>query len=494
MAVCTLADTFKEEEPIGAQLINCRMYMDDVIESMIRDLWASGVGWDDELSEEQIKMWKGYVHEMNQLIEFRRDRMIKPEDFLGDPQLHGFSDASESALGSVIWLKCNTSHGVELKFVIAKSLVSPLKQRSIPRLELTAAVVMARLALLVLQVVGRVSTMKFWTDSEIVLAWIRSPARTFKPFVSARVQEIQDALPGFSKEFCYVPSQLNPGDALTKPIKPSELQGWINGPDFLLNSSQNCDFGDPTYDFEKKRCIVKEYTPESLKRIQFLGILADESFEESFTELSSDWNRLVRITAYCRRLLLQQNPENYQSHLEPKEIQEAELALFYASQKSLNNQNEVNHKQIKKLDPKLDEKGILRIGGRLHKLHLSYEQRHPVLLVAEASSFIGEEETIRELLEEIARDSESHSDTSSSESGGDYVGTSGRRVIGMVRSRRLQRGVRSRTRSGGQQRRKEAGRGSGRVSSSRSRSSKSDVGEDGGEGDGDGCWRTKRFS
>ncbi|XP_068243937.1 uncharacterized protein [Palaemon carinicauda] len=33
MAVRTLADTFKEEEPIGAQLINCRMYMDDVIES-----------------------------------------------------------------------------------------------------------------------------------------------------------------------------------------------------------------------------------------------------------------------------------------------------------------------------------------------------------------------------------------------------------------------------------------------------------------------------
>ncbi|XP_066941175.1 uncharacterized protein [Macrobrachium rosenbergii] len=485
MAVRTLADTFKEEEPIGAELINCRMYMDDVIESFdkselaiaamdqvdrilrkgsfrikewhsndpsvdrcpedkqtrvlghvwdkatdsvaiqldkfseelskltkrkvaslvsklwdptgmlspvtirykicLQDLWASGVGWDDELSEEQIKMWKGYVHEMNQLIGFRLARMIKPEDSLGDPQLQGFSDASESALGSVIWLKWNTSHGVELKFVIAKSLVAPLKHRSIPRLELTPAVVMARLALLVLQVVGRVSTMKFWTDSEVVLAWVRSPARTFKPFVSARVQEIQDALPGFSKEFCYVPSQLNPADALTKPIKPSELQGWINGPDFLLNSSQDCDFGEPTYDFVKKCCIVKEYTPESLKRIQFVGILADESFEERFTELSSDWNRLVRITAYCRRLLLQQNPENYQSHLEPKEMQEAELALFYASQKSLNNQDEVNHKQIKKLDPKLDEKGILRIGGRLHKLHLPYEQRHPVLLVRNSS-------------------------------------------------------------------------------------------------------------
>ncbi|XP_068228030.1 uncharacterized protein [Palaemon carinicauda] len=175
-------------------------------------------------------MWKGHINEMNQLIGFRLDRMIKPEDSLGDPQLHGFGDASESALGSVIWLKWNTSHGV-------RTLVAPLKLRSVPRLELTAAVVMARLALLVLQVVGRVSTMKFMTDSEVVLAWVHSHARTFKPFVSARVQEIHDALPGFSKEFCYVPSQFNPADALTKPIKPSELQEWINGPDFLLNSS-----------------------------------------------------------------------------------------------------------------------------------------------------------------------------------------------------------------------------------------------------------------
>ncbi|XP_068237007.1 uncharacterized protein [Palaemon carinicauda] len=151
--------------------------------------------------------------------------MIKPEDSLRDPQLHGFSDANESALGSVIWLKWNTFRGVELKLVIAKSLVAPFKHRSIPRLELTAVVVMARLALLVLQVVGKVSIMKFWINSEVVLAWARSPAKTFKPFVSAKVQEIQDALPEFSKEFRYVPSQLNPADTLTKPIKPSELQG-----------------------------------------------------------------------------------------------------------------------------------------------------------------------------------------------------------------------------------------------------------------------------
>ncbi|XP_068207487.1 uncharacterized protein [Palaemon carinicauda] len=211
----------------------------------------------DKFSEEFSKLTKRKAVSLVLKLWDPIDRMIRPEDFLGDPELHGFSDASESALGSVIWLKWNTSHVVELKFVIAKSLVAPLKQCPIPRLELTASVVMARFALLILQVVGRVSTMIFWTNSEVVLAWVHSPAKTFKPFVSARVQEIQDALPGFSKEFSYVPSQFNPADALTKPIKSSEQQGWINGPDFLLNSSQDCDFGEPTYDIEKKRCIVK---------------------------------------------------------------------------------------------------------------------------------------------------------------------------------------------------------------------------------------------
>ncbi|XP_068214781.1 uncharacterized protein [Palaemon carinicauda] len=61
MAVRTLADTFKEEEPIGAQLINCRMYMDDVIESFDKsELAIAAMDQVDQILEKgsfRIKEW-----------------------------------------------------------------------------------------------------------------------------------------------------------------------------------------------------------------------------------------------------------------------------------------------------------------------------------------------------------------------------------------------------------------------------------------------------
>ena len=77
-------------------------------------------------------------------------------------------------------------------FIAAKSRVAPLKPLTIPCLELQAAVLVTRLY----QSIAEESRLQFekvvfFSDSNIVLSWIRSQAREFKPFVSARVAEIQ---------------------------------------------------------------------------------------------------------------------------------------------------------------------------------------------------------------------------------------------------------------------------------------------------------------
>ena len=70
--------------------------------------------------------------------------------------------------------------------------VAPLKRLTVPRLELQAAVMATRLnASVVNELRMTVEKTIFLTDSMIVLAWIRSQARTYKPFVSARVGEVQ---------------------------------------------------------------------------------------------------------------------------------------------------------------------------------------------------------------------------------------------------------------------------------------------------------------
>ena len=49
-----------------------------------------------------------------------------------------------------------------------------------------------------------------WT----VVSWIKTPPREFRPFVSVRVEEVQETVA--SERFRYMKSKCNPGDALTR--------------------------------------------------------------------------------------------------------------------------------------------------------------------------------------------------------------------------------------------------------------------------------------
>ena len=74
-------------------------------------------------------------------------RCYKPVEFgeIKSAQLHHFADASERGYGTVSYLRQENFDGaVHCSFVIGKSRVAPLKQTTIPRLELTAATVAVR--------------------------------------------------------------------------------------------------------------------------------------------------------------------------------------------------------------------------------------------------------------------------------------------------------------------------------------------------------------
>ena len=152
----------------------------------LQDLWKRGVEWDDELPMEIQDKGKTLFQEMLSLNSISFNRCLTPPDAVGLPVLCVFSDASEDAFGACAYARWQLSNGkYDVRFIAAKSRVAPLKRLTIPRLKLQGAVLALRLSkTIVEQCRFQFEKTVLFLDSKIVLAWICSEARRFKPFVS----------------------------------------------------------------------------------------------------------------------------------------------------------------------------------------------------------------------------------------------------------------------------------------------------------------------
>ena len=161
---------------------------------------------------------------------------MKPSHAAGVLQVHGFYDGDEKAYGAVISLRWELMNGsYKCVPVLIKSFVAPLKKKTVPRRELMGGLTLTRmyntcrtsLQFAKIQDCRRI----FWVDSSIVLLWIKTPSQKFKPFVSARVAEIQEN--AGVDDLCYIRSKSNPADTLTRGTELSRLTDWLEGPSFL---------------------------------------------------------------------------------------------------------------------------------------------------------------------------------------------------------------------------------------------------------------------
>ena len=91
-------------------------------------------------------------------------------------QLHHFADASTSGHGAVTYLHLTDSYGnISCALKASKSRVVPLKQITIPRLELSAASIAIRLDKMMRRELKlHIDDSVFWTDSTSVLKYIMS--------------------------------------------------------------------------------------------------------------------------------------------------------------------------------------------------------------------------------------------------------------------------------------------------------------------------------
>ena len=357
---------------------------------LYKEVWKTGVDWDDNIEKEQEGKHRTWREELPSLSDIDIPRHYFQGKVPVTKELHGYSDASEAAFGAVIYIRATYPSGPpSTKLVISKTRISPPKTRTIPQLELCGAHLLAKLMTTTRETLGIPLESCFAnSDSTVVLAWIDQAPHKYQLYVANRLSQTTAMLP--AKAWKFVPTQFNPADVATRGATVTELKNhdlWWQGPPWLLE--------DPVqYPEQPKEAIYQKLRHSGLKKKEVVVNTAvrEACLEDSF----NSYKKLIRVVCWLKRLgqfgrTKIKNPDLYLTTAEAKAA--SDVLITRSQQRSFSEElrrmtadppQEISQRStILTLRPMVDDKGILRIGGRLNHTKLPEYQKHPILISAD---------------------------------------------------------------------------------------------------------------
>ncbi|XP_058806332.1 uncharacterized protein LOC131672852 [Phymastichus coffea] len=356
---------------------------------LLLDCWRSNLTWDESLPQEIHTKWVKFADQLPEVQKFAEPRYLRGETPTST-EIHGFCDASSRGYGAGVYIRTVDAAGrVTVRLLVSKSKIASTDHQTIPRLELAGAVLLKRLYVKARkQLVFSVDRVIFWTDSTIVLSWLKKAPHLLRTYEKNRVADIQEL--GNEVEWRHVRSAANPADALSRGQLPGELVRnslWNCGPHWLR--------------------LSEDKWPESPIPLAS-HTLATTFSTSSFYLRYSDYGCLIRSIAYMLHLTSKELPQGEIPdtgksqrgirYLTQAEVDKAELRLLlliqrecFASEiKALKSDQKPpndkyrdefrNRNKFNQISPFLDSDGLIRVGGRLKHSDLTFNQRHSILL------------------------------------------------------------------------------------------------------------------
>ncbi|XP_057687730.1 uncharacterized protein LOC130913275 [Corythoichthys intestinalis] len=391
---------------------------------LLQELCKRRHTWDEYIPPYFSQQWSEWLNDLERMTEFKVNRCFKPKNFgkTIKARLHHFSDASQDGYGTVSYLRLENAVGrLHVAFILAKARVAPLKQTTIPRLELTAAVLAVKLdAMLQKELELKLEKSTFWTDSTTVLKYISNETKRFHTFVANRTAAIREATS--VEQWRYIGTKDNPADDVSRGMKGADFlmnKRWSNGPKFLSTSEEDWP------DSDSKLQPIAEDDPEIKRDLTANAIIMKtyENYTYQLMNYFSTWRKLKTAVAWflrvrhCLRLLHQKRTETHAAvckvekdlhkqteevtkrmqvfkrtlggqYLHPEDLAKAEKTILCFVQ-GLKFEKEIatlksgitlkKDSQLYKLDPVLDD-GLLRVGGRVRRSSMPEETKHPIIL------------------------------------------------------------------------------------------------------------------
>ena len=194
------------------------------IKMVLQQIWKLGTKWDDLIPQELQNALQKVLNSNFAIPEISIPRTVHNFSKTTSSQLHIFVDASMAAMASVAYLRTTNSQATppQACFLMGKCKPAPIKQMSVPKMELEAAVIGVRLLELIQRQMTLTIDQNFlWSDSQIFLDWVASNKKQ-NVFVSNRLQEIHKS--SFPKQWHHISTYLNPAYHGTRGLETNEIQ------------------------------------------------------------------------------------------------------------------------------------------------------------------------------------------------------------------------------------------------------------------------------
>ncbi|UYV71036.1 hypothetical protein LAZ67_8001492 [Cordylochernes scorpioides] len=206
-------------------------------------------------------------------------------------KLHGFGNDSEDAYAAAVYIRIPTDDGVSVRLLASKTKLAPMWKMSIPRLELCAALLLTRLVKYIMEELDiKLESATCWSDSTIVLSWLRTMSGNLPTFIGNRVAEIQSCPQ--VREWRYVPTGDNPADIAKRGNLGSELKQssiWWTGPTWLSAESTEWPRMPPVFEHQGQTELLSVHA------------LSETPFLVATGEMRSTFDGYIRKVAWIFR-------------------------------------------------------------------------------------------------------------------------------------------------------------------------------------------------
>ena len=255
---------------------------------LLQSVWKLNIPWDQDLPQDIVDQWTPLSNQLPLISDISVPRQTCSVNT--SCALVVFCDASIKAYGAAAYLISDN----QANLLVSKARVAPLKQRTLPQLELTALQVGVQLTSYIINTLSniRIERSVVYSDNEAALQWVRNDSSSIT-YVKNRVHHIREHISKYSIELHHVLSQENPADMLSRGITVTKFQQkfkdfWFKGPTWLKDPS--------LYPIQKPLVVVNEITTDHVASSPNIPKLFDP-------ERYSRFKTVIGITAYVFKFL-----------------------------------------------------------------------------------------------------------------------------------------------------------------------------------------------